>query len=38
MAANARTVRGSNSVYVATDKNVVASIKTKSGELRKSRV
>lgn len=38
MAANVRNVRGSNSVYVATDKNVVASIKAKTGELRKSRV
>ncbi|KAF9345507.1 hypothetical protein BGX26_003047, partial [Mortierella sp. AD094] len=28
-----RTVRGSNLVYVATDKNVVAAIKAKSGEL-----
>ncbi|KAF9536853.1 hypothetical protein EC957_009519 [Mortierella hygrophila] len=33
MAANVRNVRGSNSVYVATDKNVIASIKAKSGEL-----
>ncbi|KAF9087540.1 hypothetical protein BGX29_000790 [Mortierella sp. GBA35] len=33
MSASARTTRGSNTVYVATDKNVVASIKAKSGEL-----
>ncbi|KAG0275120.1 hypothetical protein BGZ95_009165 [Linnemannia exigua] len=33
MSANVRNVRGSNTVYVATDKNVVASVKAKSGEL-----
>ncbi|KAG0371945.1 hypothetical protein BGX24_000952 [Mortierella sp. AD032] len=33
LSANTRNVRGSNTVYVATDKNVVASLKAKSGEL-----
>ncbi|KAF9920551.1 hypothetical protein FBU30_009610 [Linnemannia zychae] len=33
MSALVRTVRGSNAVFVASDKNVVASIKSKSGEL-----
>ncbi|KAG0202565.1 hypothetical protein BGX28_004979 [Mortierella sp. GBA30] len=33
MTAAPRTVRGSNSVFVATEKNTVASIKAKTGEL-----
>ncbi|KAF8952668.1 hypothetical protein BGZ46_003410, partial [Entomortierella lignicola] len=33
MSAAPRTVRGSNLIYVASDKNVVAAIKAKSGEL-----
>ncbi|KAI8606156.1 hypothetical protein EDD21DRAFT_315482 [Dissophora ornata] len=33
MSAAPRTVRGSNTIYVATDKNVVAAIRAKSGEL-----
>ncbi|KAF9958888.1 hypothetical protein BGZ65_001096, partial [Modicella reniformis] len=33
LSASPRTARGSNTVFVATDKNVVASIKAKSGEL-----
>ncbi|KAI7816781.1 hypothetical protein BC939DRAFT_467864 [Gamsiella multidivaricata] len=33
MSATPRTVRGSNAIFVATDKNTIASIKAKSGEL-----
>ncbi|KAF9189248.1 hypothetical protein BGZ50_000864 [Haplosporangium sp. Z 11] len=33
MTATSRTTRGSNAIFVATDKNTVASIKSKSGEL-----
>ena len=33
MSAAPRTVRGANTIFVATDKNIVAALRAKSGEL-----